>query len=113
MQIPLNCPICSSSMQYEFKEVNVPKNPSLIKFCNKIDHSLAFYTNVQYEKLNLVTAVRLIVKKHNIYIWNLESKTLIFYEAPPGPSIELFFFYPDFSNFPALLNKINTYITFL
>lgn len=117
MDIPLYCPICSGTMQYEFKEVNLPKIPSLIKFCNKnkANHAIYFYTNQRYEPTNQATSVRLLIQ-NTVIIWEffLEPATLIWKDPfiKSNPVIHLPFFKPNFNDLPALLNKITTYLAF-
>lgn len=104
MKIPILCPICQQTMLNVF--VQKKEQEILTKECRKISHSLIY----------LILADKIIYCQLSTFspssqttIWHPNKMVTI---QRNNDILELPYFDPNFANYPALLNKLKTYMVF-
>lgn len=107
MDMPINCPICSEPIINQF--VDISFNESFLKKAHwAVNHFIAIESEIKNH--DKVYCCYLTVNRQD-FIWNFNKKILEVYYR--GTYSALPYFNPDFSNYPKLIHKLKTYITFL
>jgi hypothetical protein len=113
MKVPATCPVCYQPMTNEF--VTQKRTEILIKKCHQINHHIKYEINLEH---NIVCFCEIIIGNKSFvwypelkFIGKLQHQKIMVYQEGAG-LLKLPYFEPEFSNYPALLNKLKTYMVF-
>lgn len=111
MNIHSNCPICKNILLISYDELNISSTIEERSCSKRVDHILKFYVDIPN---NMIFRIYLRNNKLIIF-WNinfddLKSSNIAIIFGNKRTTIP--YFEPDFTNYPKLLDKVKTYITF-
>lgn len=113
MKVPATCPICQQPMTNDF--IQYKRSEILVKKCNHPSHHLRFDVDIAN---NIVVSCILTINEKQI-TWYPETKLrgivshpIIIVHQKEASAASLPYFEPNFANYPALLNKLKTYMVF-
>ena len=119
MRMPINCPICGEVMLTQWDQ-NTEHSSWMIKECRKkLNHRLFFDSiNENHDEVErIILFYESDANKHVTWYLdpnsnNTSGSVVISYYMPEDKYVVIPYFTPDFSDYPKLLNKIKTYLTF-
>ena len=107
--MPTNCPFCKNPLLNLYLE----NDKILQKTCDKrVDHNVCFgstYWRTKHDRISYIST-----EMHGLNlraIWYPDKESFLFNKSGGG-DIRMAYFVPDLTNYPKLIKKLKTYLTF-